>query len=126
MKIVMRKFPTVKDDPELKITIILKEQENLIANAHVSIPTSVFGWISIKGFQIWHSSRLNERLQEKINITPPSRQIYGRYSQIVFFENKELWFKLESRIYEAYLKAIITSSEKSGLKENINPEDIPL
>lgn len=84
---------------DTKITIIIKNKGRLIANANVSIETVLYGFVTIKGFQIWISNRLNGRLQEYINISPPSILIYGKYSRQVFFEDEKKWEQLEEAIY---------------------------
>lgn len=87
----------------LKIQIVLKNKSSLLANANVCLETVFFGYITIKGFQVWRSRNFNERLQEKINIAPPTKYAYGKYIQQVFFETKDKWYELETKIYEAYL-----------------------
>lgn len=111
------------DDVDVKISIVLREQPKLIANATVSLRTSIFGFVTIKGFQIWKSPRFNERLQEAINITPPTRQMFGKYIDLVFFESGKGWIALESKIYDAFNKARNENSKKLP-SENVNPEEL--
>lgn len=93
-------------DENYKISIFLKENKgNLLANATVSVDTLQFGYITIKGFQIWISRIFNERLQDKINIQPPTKLAYGRAHQQVFIEDKQKWFLLELEIYNLFLKS---------------------
>ena len=111
-------------DENVKIKIFFpKKESRLLANATVSIATIEYGFVTIKGFQIWISSNLNDRLQEAINITPPSRQIYGRYVPFVFLESKESWYRLEERIYDAYHLAVSRKNKKES--EDVNTNDIP-
>lgn len=93
------------NNEEIKIKIMLKNKPKLIATANVSIPTIDFGYITIKGFQIWKSELLNSRLQEYINITPPSIGAFGRWIIIIYFEDGKLWQKLESSIYGKFIEA---------------------
>lgn len=93
-------------DGNVKIRIFIKNKNNLLANAIVSIETVYFGWITLKDFQIWRSQNLNNRLMEFINIKPLSRNIYGKWLERVYFEDQEKWFELEQRIYDAYFKAL--------------------
>lgn len=93
-------------DGTVKIRIFIKNKNNLLANAIVSLETVYFGWITLKDFQIWRSQNLNNRLMEFINIKPLSRNIYGKWLERVYFEDQEKWFELEQRIYDAYFKAI--------------------
>lgn len=87
---------------DIKITIIIKDKPNLLANANMAIPTLDFGYITIKGFQIWKSNNLNSRLQDYVNITPPSIKAYLRWNNIVFFESEDKWVEIEQIIYDNY------------------------
>ena len=107
---------------DIEIVIFIKNKGNLLANANLILKTSGFGNIVIKGLPIWKSSRLNERLQENINITPPSRQSYGRYIDLVFFENRKIWFEIERLVYSAYLKK---KNKTVIVNESVDPKDIP-
>lgn len=111
------------DNVDVRITILLKEQPHLIANATVSLRTTIFGFVTIKGFQIWKSPRFNDRLQEAINITPPTKQIFGKYFHQVFFENPKEWIALESRIYDVFNKARSENSKKLP-SENVSPDEL--
>ena len=93
------------DGEDVKISIFLKDKGRLLANAVVSFNTIIFSYVTVKDFQLWESTKFNERLQEAINITPPTRNIYGKYSQRVFLEDKKKWIDLEARIYDAYCAA---------------------
>lgn len=87
----------------IKIEIKLKNKGKLLANADLVLLTSDFGWVTIKDFQIWESTVHNKRLDEFVNIEPPSvRQRFGRYIKRVFFENAGSWERVESMIYEEY------------------------
>jgi len=105
---------------DIKITITSKNKGNLLANATVSIFTLPFGFITIKNFQIWVSQHLNDRLQERINIIPPSVHAYGRYIPIVFLEDKKLWEELERLIYSEY------SSKIKKANENVDVDSLPI
>ncbi|OGK09582.1 hypothetical protein A2767_03150 [Candidatus Roizmanbacteria bacterium RIFCSPHIGHO2_01_FULL_35_10] len=111
-------------DENIKIKIFLpKKVSKLLASASVSI-NSEYGFITIKGFQIWPSSHFNQRLQTSVNITPPSKQLYGRYTPFIFFEDVKSWYKLEELIFSAYQK-FKDKKEKIIISEDVNPEDIP-
>ena len=107
---------------DVKITIIVKNKGNLLANANISLNTFEFDFVTIKGLQIWKSSRFNERLSEMINIKPPSIPKYGRYIDLVFFENEQKWYELELMIYEAFNSECNKRSSKS---EDVNVDEIP-
>lgn len=111
------------ENQDIKITIILKQKPpTLLANANVSINTILYGFITIKGFQIWKSQNFNERLQEAINITPPMRLIYGRYISLVFIENPSKWHELELEIYNVYSSKRNNSQNRI---EEVNIDEIP-
>lgn len=103
-------------DNDIKIAITLKDKPDLLATAIVSLNTIDFGFITIHGFVIWRSKYLHSRLQEAINITPPSIRTFKHYAPIVFFENDKRWFELEQKIYDAF----------NAKRTNSNSEEIDL
>jgi hypothetical protein len=86
----------------IKIEIKIKNKVKLLANANLILLTNDFGWVSIKDFQIWESNVYNKRLQDFINIKPPSVRVFGRYLDRIFFEDSEQWEILEKLIFDAY------------------------
>lgn len=105
-------------DEDVKITIFLKDKPRLLANATIAIKTDLFGWLTIKGFCIWKSDQMNERLQEYINITPPSNNVFGKYRPQVFIEDHRKWEEIEGRIYDAYhIKSVSQPEEKVDMKD---------
>lgn len=112
------------DNEDVKITIFLKKSPKLLANATISIQTIYFGFVTIKGFQIWNSRIFNERLQEAINITPPTIMSHGRSYQFVHFEDEKKWFELEERIYGAFIKTRLEDGNNitNEKHEEINKE----
>lgn len=106
---------------DVKIKVFLKDKGKLLANANIAIETVKFGFVTIKGFQIWSSPKFNERLQEALNITPPTKQAYGRFYQQLFFEDKNKWFELEEKIYSAYLNI---RNAATAEKEDISPDEV--
>lgn len=108
------------DNQDIKIKILLKDKPpTLFANANVTINTIAFGFVTIKGFCVWKSNNLNERLQEYINITPPGRMFYGKYFAQVFFESKDKWLQIEEIIYNEFLAV-------RNKKQHLQNEDIDL
>lgn len=104
---------------DIKIKIILKDKPNLLANATVSLNTTAFGFVTIKGFTIWKSRHFNDRLQEAVNIKPPAQLAFGKYYPQVFFESRDKWFDIERQIYDAF------NTSRTGLKEEaIDPDEI--
>lgn len=106
----------------IKIKVFLKDKNNLLANATVSFNTISYGFVTIKDFQIWRSKNFNERLQEAINITPPTRNMHGHFLPTIFLEDRKKWYELESKIYDTYCLAKNEETKKEDLK--INPDDI--
>ncbi len=107
------------DTEKIKITILIRDKNTLLANANVCF-YSDFGMVTIKGFQIWKSNVFNERLGEGLNISPPSLQYKGGRVQLVFFESKEQWYELERLIYSKYLEKRPTGSEEVNIDEMPN------
>lgn len=111
------------EDEDVKVKIIPpKTKSKLLVNATLIIKTDLFGIITIKSFQIWPSPLMNGRLQEKINIEPPSIMIYGRPFKFVFFEDKKVWFEIEHKIYSAYCNY----RSKKSHNEDIDPNELPI
>ncbi len=110
-------------DKNIKINIKIQNRGKLLANANITLLTEGFGWITIKGFQIWESDILNSRLNEKINIKPTSqRNAYGKYPTIVYVEDETSWGKMEKEIYEAYKNKQLN---EEPIEDIIIPEEIP-
>lgn len=109
-------------DEDVKINIIFKKDKgNLLANATVSINSVEFGYVTMKGFQIWRSRIFNERLQENINILPPTITPYGRPYTLIFFENPKKWQVLEEKIYSAFNQ---TRNKTKALSEDVDVDEI--
>ena len=93
----------MENENNIKISIKLKSTgTKLLANADVIINCSNLGWITIKNFQVWSSINHNKRLNDFINIAPPSFRYMARYMPIVFCEDIKMWEKLEKMIWEKY------------------------
>jgi len=113
------------EDGDVKIRIKLQgDKGNLLANALVILKTISYGYLHLKGFSIWRSPKLNSRLQESVNITPPQYRNFG-WKDIIWCEDSEKWYELESRIYDAFCNARLKSENKIK-NEDIDPDAIPL
>lgn len=112
-------------DNDIKITIQLKDKASLLANAIVSLNTIAFGFVTIKDFQIWRSKVFNDRLQEQINIKPPTRAFFGKFLERVFIEDKNKWYELEQMIYDAFNNER-NKKQANNNNEEVNIDDIPL
>ena len=93
----------------IKIEVKIKNKSKLLANANLMLLTSDFGWINIKDFQIWESNIFNRRLQNHINIKPPSARVFSRYIDRIFFEDIREWEKIEKLIFDEYQKKLTES-----------------
>ncbi len=60
-----------------------------------------FGDFLVKGFRIQESQYENPRGQ-KLWLTPPAYLGGGRYHPIFFAPDKEIWDKLETKIWDTY------------------------
>jgi len=86
----------------IKIEIKIKNNAKLLANANLMFLTEDFGWITVKDFQIWSSNLCNRRLNEFINIEPPSIRVAGKYMKRIYIEDLKQWEKIEKLIFNAY------------------------
>ncbi|MDD5146889.1 MAG: hypothetical protein PHN39_04100 [Candidatus Pacebacteria bacterium] len=76
-----------------------------------------FGDVIIRGFRIQESQHENDR-GEKIWVTPPSYLGGGKWHPIAFFSDKDLWKKIEGKIYDAYAEVMKKRLTKAyGLSE---------
>lgn len=110
---------------DIEVKVFIKQKGSQLGRANIAINT-VFGWIELKGFTLWESNQFNSRLQEKINIEPPSARYKTSFCKQVYFD-KEKWPEIEMYIYSEYkkeLNSISQSNENKG-KENVNVDDIP-
>lgn len=105
-------------EEEIKVDIKIKNNGNLLANADLSLLTKDFGWVDIKDFQMWKSSNLNRRLDQYINIQPPSILIHGKYIPRVFFEDIEKWGRIESIIFYEYTKKLLETHTNNEVKND--------
>lgn len=94
----------------IKIEIKIKNKVKLLANANLMFLTDGFGWITIKDFQIWNSSLCNRRLNEYINIEPPSIRVFGKYLKRIYIEDVKQWEKIEKLIFDEYQKKVAESA----------------
>ncbi len=124
----MKTDPQISD-ADIKIFIFLKDnpKSRLIANATVCIDTLAFGNITIKYFQIWKSTLMNEKLQEAINIKPYAIKVFNaKYLPVLFFNDPKAWERIELRIYDAYCLAKSNKNRSISISEDIDPDDVPL
>ena len=114
------------EDEDVKISIFLNAKDNIIARGNIALKINTSDFITIKGFIIWKSKWIHPKFQEQINITPPRLYRYGKWTDIIFFENKNYWSTLEDKIYSAYLKTKSEKDDKLKVNENVNPNEIPI
>lgn len=114
------------EDKNLKIVVFLKDKPKLLANATITLNSAEHGPLAIKYWQIWKSDNMNERLQEKINVQPPSINMYGKYHPVIFFKDKDQFFAIEERIYDAYCLARNRREGNKPHNENVDPDEIDI
>ncbi len=111
----------------IKIEInLIKNKGNLLANANVYITTDELGIFILKDFQVWKSSFINSRLNDSINIRPPSVEIKetpGKYRPRIFFKDKKVWEELECQIWHSYQVKCL--KEEPPLEDIKIPEEMP-
>lgn len=114
------------EDEDVKIRVFLNSKDNIIGRINIALKTSGSSFITIKGFVIWKSEWMHSKFQEQINITPPRLYRFGKWSDIIYFENKKDWYQIEEKIYSAYLKAKLEKDNKLIQNEDIKPEELPI
>ncbi|MSU55310.1 MAG: hypothetical protein EXS46_02100 [Candidatus Taylorbacteria bacterium] len=98
------------DEIELKIKILEDKKTKAIIGLD-------FGDFVIRGFRITESKFPNMN-GEMLWFMPPSYLGGGRYHPIFFLPDKELWQKLEKRVWIEYKGALNTQHKKKyGLKD---------
>lgn len=91
---------------QIEVKIKLVESEKLLATAILKY--GPFVW---KGFRIMKSDYENEG-EEKFWIQPPSyRTRQGKFVEIFFCEDKELWKQIEAKIIFGYKNTIIQNQK---------------
>jgi len=105
-----------------KIGIKVKIVESNKTKAIISLN---FGDFVVKGFRV-QTSRYENRFGEKFWLTPPSYQDgIGKYHPMFYMDNKELWNKLEEKIYREFEKqsikyyADIYETDEKEIKESL-------
>ena len=101
-----------------EIVVKIKFVEQKILKAIISLD---FGSFVIKGFRVLESKYENIK-GDKLWLVPPSYQgVGGKYHPIFFIPNKEVWLKLETRIWEEYYKQ---SKEYHKKQFDLREEDL--
>jgi hypothetical protein len=85
---------------DILVTIKMINKKKTLAQAIVVFRNE----ITTKGWKIIESSFLHPQLQENIDIKPPSVFCYGRWLDLVFVENKDDFYFIQEKIYDAYKK----------------------
>lgn len=96
----------------IKVKIKLKESETLLCQATVIF----FDVIEIHGWRVMKSTKSNERFGEYLWIQGPSINVWGKWKEIVFINDKDTWDLVHEMIYDAFCMA---RSKKAGL-EGVN------
>lgn len=89
------------------------------AKFDVVLKTKEFGTVVLHGWRIGDSKFGG------VWIERPSYQMYGQYFKLVFFETEGVWENIEEKIISACKEAGIEVQERQ-LKEDVNPEEVPV
>lgn len=102
---------------DISVEIEPNQKSKTLARANVTF----FGSIKTKGWRVLSSNFVHPEFQEQIDIKPPSVNLYGRWYDVVFIEDKELFREVQRSIYDAFHRAGLT--EKDGGRENADIAD---
>ena len=95
------------EDIDIKI-YQAKKEGNVIAYATLRIPLIINEEkisLKITGFRIMPRRNL-AKTRLSYMVCPPSMKGRGKYHDVFYLENKELWFKLEEYMVEEYTKIL--------------------
>lgn len=111
---------------DIKIKIKLINSPTILAQATVIL----YDVWEEHGWKILRSDRIHRVFQEEIWVQAPSYKTFGEWKELVFINERELYDKVQEKIYDAYHMARSKKEGQESLKkdenEEINPRDIPL
>jgi DNA-binding cell septation regulator SpoVG len=107
---------------DIKIKIKLFQSEKLLAQATVIIDDI---WEE-HGWRVMKSDRYHPIFQEEVWVQAPSYQSYGKWREIVFINDRNLYERVQEKIYDAYHMAKTKEDGQKSIKEVVDPKDIPL
>lgn len=111
---------------DIKIKIKMLNSETLLAQATVIL----FDVWEEHGWKVLKSDRMHPVFQEEIWIQAPSYKKFGNWKELVFISERDLYDKLQEKIYDAYCMARNKNEGQESVvnnqNEEINIEDIPL
>lgn len=116
----------------VQIRIKLKDTDKLLCQATVIF----FDVIEIHGWRVMKSKKSHERFGEQLWIQGPSINIWGKWKEIVFINDRNTWELIHEMIYDAFCMARSKQEGQKGVKDvdanesadielEVNPDDIP-
>ncbi len=105
---------------DIKVNMKLTENPDKKAKA---IITLTLGILKIKGFRILPSKYLNSRGEYLWIAVPSYKSAIGKYHGMFFCEDKEIWNKMEEKIWDKYYKRSTENTPK--MDRPIADDEIP-
>lgn len=107
---------------DITVKIKLLKSETILAQATVIL----FDVWKEHGWKVLKSDRPHPKFQDYIWFQAPSYQLGGRWYEIVFIDNLELYEAVIEKIYNAYHLAKSKQPDQGKREEEIDPEDVDL
>ncbi len=109
----------MKIDPsDIKIKIKLNSSATILAQATVIL----FDTWEEHGWKILNSNKIHEIFQDKVWIQSPSYNAYGKWRELVFIDDLDLYNSVQEKIYRAY-KYLKDKEESLSPKTGLTEED---
>lgn len=102
-----------------------KKLKDLVWKFDIAFKTTEFGVIVIKGFRVGQTQFKDEMAW----VQTPYYQVFGRYFEVLFLENREIWDEIKRLLTDEYLRLVSGGDnliERAKGDETINPDDIPI
>ena len=103
------------DPSNIKIKIKLLSSATLLAQATVIL----FGVWEEHAWKILKSNKIHDVFQDYIWIQSPSYNAYGKWKELIFIDDLELYNTVQEKIYRAYKYA---KDKEDSLNKNTNNE----
>lgn len=107
---------------DIIVKIRLLKSETILAQATVIL----FDVWKEHGWKVLKSDRSHPKFQEFIWFQAPSFKFLGKWSEMVFIDDSELYDEVIAKIYDAYCLARSKDSNRGLKEEEINTEDVDL
>lgn len=106
------------DSSDIKIKIKLNSSATILAQATVIL----FDIWEEHGWKILNSNKTHEVFQDKVWIQSPSYNAYGKWRELVFIDDLDLYNSVQEKIYRAY-KYLKDKEESLSPKSELTEED---